>query len=75
MQLDDRLKAIDRRLHAGRKVAISGGEHHRHPLHVVQVKNCDFLQLFKWPEIELKTGPNLGMIQVAVFHVAFGIKD
>ena len=74
MKHDNRLQTVDRGLHARWEIAISDTEHHWHALHVVHVVNRNFLELFEGPGVELKAWPNLRAIQVAVFHVTFGIE-
>src|ERR1700739_2113494 len=72
---DNRLQTVDGGLHARWEIAISDDEHHRHGLHVVHVENGDSLEFLEWTNVELKAWPDLSAIQVAVFHVAFGIED
>src|ERR1700680_4634233 len=72
---DDRLQTLNGGLHARWEIAISDGEHHWHGLCVVHVVSGNSLELFEGPDVELKAWSNLRAIQVAVFHVALGIKD
>jgi hypothetical protein len=41
----------------------------------VHVENGNPLEFLEWTNVGLKAWPDLSAIQVAVFHVAFGIED
>jgi len=73
MEHDERLEALDGGLHGRRKIAVAHSEDHRQALDVVEIENSDLLQLFEGLEIELKARADLGVVQVAVFHVALGL--
>ena len=75
MKHDDRLQTLDLGVHARWEIAISDGEHHWQGLHVVHAVNGNLLELFEGPGVELKARSNLRAIQVAVLHVALGIKN
>ena len=62
MEHDDGLQALDGGLHGRRKIAIADGEDHRHALNVVQIENCDLLELFERPKVELKPRTYLRVI-------------
>ena len=62
-------------MHRRKQVAIVDGKDYWHALHVVEIKNCDFLEVLEGTEVELKARPHLSMIQVAVLHVAVGLED
>jgi len=42
---------------------------------IVHVQNGDSLEFLERTNVELQARPHLSPIQVAVFHVAFGIED
>jgi len=75
MKHENRLQTVDSGLYARWEIAISDSEHHWHSFHVVHVVNGNLLELFEGPGVELKAWSNLRAIQVAVFHVAFGVED
>lgn len=62
MEDDDGLQALDGGLHGRRKIVIADGEDHRHALYVVQIENCDLLELFEGPKVELKPRTYLRVI-------------